>query len=197
MRNGKKGGRFYAGIFGRKSLRALNSSLQKQFDALEKQRLQLLREVSDCPIELLNKNPQADKWSINQIIQHLILAEELSQKSIKAKLLTGNFETAGMMTHVRTLLLKVFLRSSVKFKAPVAVSKIPENLALVELNQKWEQSRRQLNELLESIPQSLLNKYIFKHPVAGKMNLHGGLAFMQEHVRRHAQQIKRIIVAQK
>ncbi|MBL0047441.1 MAG: DinB family protein [Bacteroidetes bacterium] len=175
----------------------MNSSLQKQFDALEKQRLQLLREVSDCPIELLNKNPQADKWSINQIIQHLILAEELSQKSIKAKLLTGKFESAGMMTHVRTLLLKVFLRSSVKFKAPVAVSKIPENLALEELYQKWEQSRRQLNELLESIPQSMLNKYIFKHPVAGKMNLHGGLAFMQEHVRRHAQQIKRIIVAQK
>lgn len=175
----------------------MNSSLQKQFDALEKQRLQLLREVSNCPIELLNKNPLSNKWSINQIIQHLILAEELSQKSIKAKLLAGNFETAGMMTHVRTFLLKVFLRSKVKFKAPVAVSKLPENLEFTELHQRWEESRKQLYKLLEYIPPSLLNKYIFKHPVAGKMNIQGGLAFMQEHVRRHAQQITNIILAQK
>ncbi len=171
----------------------MNTKLQKRFAALEFQRIQLIQQLSTTSVRVLNKNPQPDKWSPNQIIQHLIFAEELSCKSIKAKVVTGNFEKAGIMSAVRELLLKLFLRTKIKFKAPVAVSKIPENLEFSVLQVKWEESRKQLAELLDSLPEELLNKYIFKHPVAGKMNIYGGLAFMQEHVRRHAKQINNMI----
>ena len=70
---------------------------------------------------------------------------------------------------------------------------IPEGIAIEELTLRWNNSRMQLKELLESLPESLLDKYIFKHPVAGKMNIYGGLDFLKEHVRRHEFQIKKLL----
>lgn len=175
----------------------MEAQLQKLFNDLETQRFQLLAYVSTIDSAKLNLIPAAGKWSINQIIYHLILAEELSYKSIKAKVLTDtNFEKIGFKHQLRVLLLRLFLRSSKKFKAPLAVSDLPDNLILSELSIKWNQSRQNLKELLESLPENLRNKSIFKHPVAGKLSIYGGLNFFHEHVRRHHNQILKIASAQ-
>lgn len=172
----------------------MEKKLLRQFDALEKQRQQLLQRISSLNDEQLNKIPAADKWSINQIIFHVILAEELSYKSIKAKVISSkDFQKASAMSFVRSALLKLFLRSSKKFKAPLIVSEPPLKSNLSDLIIKWEEVRLLMKELLESLPPHLLNKYIYKHPAAGKMNIYGGLDFMYEHTRRHETQISRII----
>ena len=97
------------------------------------------------------------------------------------------------MNWVRQVLLRLFLRSSKKFKAPTAVSQMPLQSKLSDHILKWQEDRILLKDLLESLPESLLDKYIFKHPVAGKMTIYGGLSFFHEHVRRHELQIKKIV----
>jgi DinB superfamily len=171
----------------------LEKKLQNQFHELEKQRSELLQKLGSLSPEVLNKTSVDSKWSPNQIILHLILAEQLSYKSIKAKLIKGNLEKAGIMSSVRAILLRLFLRSNIKFKAPVAVSLLPSNLDFNTLLEDWSKSRLQFEEMLESLPDHLLTKYIFKHPAAGKMNIYGCLTFMKEHIRRHEQQVVKII----
>ena len=130
---------------------------------------------------------------MNQILLHLILAEEISVKSVKAKIITSqNIEKAAWMNPIRVFLLRVFLRSSKKFKAPKAVSDLPQKLEFTELAERWSVARKNLNDLLESLPEKLLNKSIFKHPVAGKLSIYGGLSFIEEHVRRHQKQIHQL-----
>ena len=168
----------------------MDNKLKSKFDALEKQRAALVAYLLGSSQVLLNKNPDSLHWSPLQIIQHLILAEELSLKSVKAKLLLGKFEKAGAMAMVREIGLILALRSPIKYAAPAAVSKLPENLDLNLLIEQWEKVRMDWKELLESIESRLLMNYLFKHPVAGKLKLGGGLSFMYEHVNRHEKQIK-------
>lgn len=171
----------------------METQLQNQFNKLENQRFQLIEFVKSISHLEQNRIPSQGKWSVNQILLHLILAEELSVKSIKAKIITSqNIEKTGWMNSIRVLLLRIFLRSSKKFKAPKAVSDLPQHLEFKELAERWNVARKNLNDLLESLPETLLNKSIFKHPVAGKLTIYGGLSFIEEHVRRHQKQIHQL-----
>ena len=112
----------------------MEKKLLQKFEALETQRNQLLEHLSHYSSDQLNTILSPDTWSVNQIICHLMLAEELSCKSIKAKVVSNShFEKAGIMSGIRTLLLKISLRSPRKFKAPLAVSKMPEKSEFSDL----------------------------------------------------------------
>ena len=60
----------------------MDSKLHELFERLEKQRINLLLQLESYPNEKLNLPAANNKWSVNQIIEHLILAEEISIKSI-------------------------------------------------------------------------------------------------------------------
>jgi len=168
----------------------VENKLNQLFERLEKQRINLLLQLETYPNERLNLPAANNKWSVNQIIEHLILAEEISIKSIQAKVLTAkHFESTGLRTAVRKFLLRIFLRSPIKFTAPALVSNPRNTTDFSELKTKWATVRQQLKELLEWLPEHVLTKCIYKHPVAGKMSIYGGVDFMYEHVRRHRQQI--------
>jgi uncharacterized damage-inducible protein DinB len=172
----------------------VNSKLHELFERLEKQRINLLLQLETYPNEKLNLPAANNKWSVNQIIEHLILAEEISIKSIQAKVLTAkHFEPTGLRTAVRKLLLRIFLRSPLKFTAPALVSNPHSTTEIADLKTKWDTVRIQLKELLEWLPEHVLTKCIYKHPVAGKMSIYGGLDFMYEHVRRHRLQIFKVL----
>jgi hypothetical protein len=172
----------------------VNSKLNELFERLEKQRINLLLQLETYPNEKLNLPAANNKWSVNQIIEHLILAEEISIKSIQAKVLTAkHFEPTGLPTAVRKLLLRIFLRSPLKFSAPALVSNPHSTAEIADLKTKWDTIRIQLKELLEWLPEHVLTKCIYKHPVAGKMSIYGGLDFMYEHVRRHRLQIFKVL----
>lgn len=172
----------------------MDSKLHELFERLEKQRINLLLQLESYPNEQLNLPAANNKWSVNQIIEHLILAEEISIKSIQAKVLTAkHFESTGLHTAVRKLLLRIFLRSPLKFTAPALVSNPHSTTEIADLKTKWDTVRIQLKELLEWLPEHVLTKCIYKHPVAGKMSIYGGLDFMYEHVRRHRLQIFKVL----
>ncbi|HRH63807.1 MAG TPA: DinB family protein [Bacteroidia bacterium] len=172
----------------------MENKLNQLFGRLEKQRINLLLQLEAYPNTRLNLPTENNKWSVNQIIEHLILAEEISIKSIQAKVLTAkHFESTGLHTAVRKFLLRIFLRSPLKFSAPALVSNPTNTTDFSELKTKWAAVRQQLKELLDWLPAHVLSKCIYKHPVAGKMSIYGGLDFMYEHVRRHRQQIVKVL----
>jgi len=64
----------------------MNSRLQSLFDTIETQRHILLSSLRNLPSEKLNYH-SVNKWSINEIISHLIAAEKLSLQYISKKML--------------------------------------------------------------------------------------------------------------
>lgn len=161
------------------------------------QRLQgLLDELSSYDNETLNRKPADGGWSALQVMHHLILAEEGSVKYVKKKLsFNPDLQTAGFSSAWRAYLLNFYFTLPFKFKAPPGVGDgvLPEKSDFKEVSGRWLASRKAMREYLESLPEDMFRKSIYRHPFAGRMSLEGMVKFFDGHFERHRKQIGRVV----
>ncbi|HTH58113.1 MAG TPA: DinB family protein [Cyclobacteriaceae bacterium] len=170
----------------------MNGRLQSLFDAIENQRHLLLSPLKNLPPEKLNKHP-ADKWSINQIIAHLISAEQLSVSYINKKIL-GVDQTAdtGVYEELKMILLQISQRLPFRFKAPKkVVENTREEKDIAKLIEQWDAVRNELKSVLDKIEDHQIKRGVYRHIRVGLLNIQHALKFFGEHVIHHAPQIKR------
>lgn len=133
------------------------------------------------------------KWSIAEIIYHVYLAEKLSCNFIINFSFERKNQVLGIKARIRSLILNIVLNSKLKFKAPVkAIENFPEVIDPQELINKWDRSSREFREYLENFDPYKLKNFIFKHPLAGKLNILQALDFINSHMTHHKIQIERI-----
>ena len=172
----------------------MDSNLEPVFNKLENSRLQLFAKLEMKEESALNFHSGKDKWSIIQVLHHLMISEHLSIVYIKKKLTyRTNIKKTGFSAALRLFTLKLIFKSPFRYKAPKIVSKVPDNDNINQVKDQWDQTRKELKELLDSLPKEFLNKDIFKHAFAGKMNIFQALCYMDEHFRHHLKQIDRIM----
>jgi hypothetical protein len=171
----------------------MNKQHQKKFESLESSRGKLFDLLKDSTHQHLNAKPAPDKWSINQIISHLLTAETLSVEYIKKKIENASsVKRAGFKSKFRLWTLKVAFFLPLKYKAPPIAAEVPEISDLKELKEKWDVVRNDLYHILLNSDKSVLKKEIFKHLIVGKMNLQQALEFMQTHFDHHFRQIEKL-----
>jgi uncharacterized damage-inducible protein DinB len=172
----------------------LNSALHQLFENLEAQRTSLLNEIKQLSPERLNKHVPG-KWSINQILAHLMTAEQLSINYVKKKMQgIQTLENTGLWAELKLLTLKVSQRLPIKFKAPrLVVENTPTFESVEQIELAWTKTRNELKELLSRIADDQIKRKIYKHPVAGKLNIHQALRFFGEHIIHHQPQIKKLL----
>jgi uncharacterized damage-inducible protein DinB len=172
----------------------LNTKLQQIFDSLETQRHQLSASLSSLAAEKLNQQPQ-NGWSINQVIAHLITAERLSIQYLHKKIQAINeVENTGLLEELKMIVLIISQRLPFKFKAPkVVVENTTSSSSLPQLEQEWNAVRNELKTVLEKFNEDQLKRKIYKHVVAGKLNIQQTLLFFREHIIHHKRQIKRLL----
>ena len=173
----------------------MNTRLQYQFDQLERDRIGLLEKLTGYPENILNQKPGLEKWSVNQILIHLLTSERLTLLYLKKKSRgIDALKDSGLLTDLRLYLLKISQRLPLRFKAPKFLKQsTPDPVSLTELITQWNQSRVELQNFLESIADEHVRKLIYKHPVAGRFNIYQCLAFLREHFHHHLPQIDRVL----
>ena len=172
----------------------MDQHLQRSFRKLEKRSTDLLNQLRTHSTEKLSFGPVAH-WSVLQIIAHLITAERLSVMYMQKKMLgidaAGN---TGILDELKMGLLIISQRLPLKFKAPPAVvQQTTQATSLQQLEQEWNQVRKDLQALLEKIQPHQRKRKIYKHVVAGKLNAQQALRFFHEHFVHHQPQIKKLI----
>lgn len=173
----------------------MNTYFLPTFNELERQRIDILNRVKDLSEEKLNYAPPG-KWSINQILTHILVAEQLSVMYMKKKSLgSGQLQNSGLSAACRIIVLQASQRiPAIKFKAPkVVVDHTPPAFPLNELAVQWETHRQKLKAFLESIDEKNKRKLIYKHPVAGMLDARQAVVFFREHIIHHWPQIKRLL----
>ena len=152
-------------------------------------------ELSKTSSEKLFLRPSKNKWSVNEILTHLVTSEQLTLRYIKKKSLgVDDLSNSGFGEKIRYAVLKVSQRLPLKYKAPEnVVLHTPGAMELAELNTVWSNARKDLEQFLESITDVNIKKLIYKHPVAGRFDILQCLKFMREHYRHHLPQIKRLL----
>lgn len=172
----------------------MNKTLQHLFQALEDQRLALLQSVSQIPKDRLNRHPDG-KWSVNQIIGHLISAERLSVSYLNKKI--QGIEVArntGLVEELKMAALKISQRLPLKFKAPrVVVENTPAETDFKKLEEEWTHVRVELKLVLERVEDRHIKRKIYRHVRAGMLNIQQALQFLKEHVGHHAPQIRNLL----
>lgn len=176
----------------------MNASLNQQFNQLETERKNLFNELKYYTDETLNKKPSPEAWSAAEVVAHLVAAEELSLKYLQKKTLdTSREQSEGFKNKWRWLLVKIVFAVPLKFKAPEAVEPKIGYQSLNDLEAQWTNIRSQTLELLQRLTDKELNKTLWKHASAGKLNLHHMIQFFGIHFRRHKKQIERTLEAVK
>lgn len=172
----------------------MNTKLRQLYDSLESQRIKLIDSLKNLPLEKLNQQPEG-KWSINQIIAHLITAEKMSVMYLTKKIQGVNeVENSGFFQELKMLGLIVSQRLPFKFKAPkVVVENTSASTDLKQLEQEWNSVRKEMETLLEKIKDDEVKRMIYKHVRAGKLNIQHALIFFREHIIHHQPQIKKLL----
>lgn len=173
----------------------MNSELKNLYDQVLKDRTTVLQEVYVLTEQQYRSNPRPGKWSISQILTHVLTSEQLSlgymMKKAKGIDAVGN---SGILESIKMWLLKVSQRMPINYSAPkVVVANTPEALSKEALRQKWLQHLHDLNAFLETIDDKNIRKKIYKHPVAGRLDARQALQFFQEHFHHHMPQIWRCV----
>ena len=100
---------------------------------------------------------------------------------------------AGFKSTLRYLLIKFVLNSPIKVKAPKGVDNVPEVTTIEQIKQGVNKNLQALEEFINRYPVELNQKAIFKHPLAGRINLYQTIQFLNDHLMHHDRQIRQII----
>lgn len=172
----------------------MNSKLERLFNSLENQRAVLLNQLKTLSSEQLHYAPEG-KWSVSQILAHIITGEKLSVQYLNKKILgIHEAKNSGFIEEVKMIVLKLSQRLPFKFKAPRSVvEKTPSYQDLQDLIIEWNQVRGELKILLEKFQDDQIRKKVYRHVRAGLLNVQHALMFFSEHIVHHTPQINRLI----
>jgi len=174
----------------------MNPAFQKVYDELERQRETILNSVKNVSVEKYNRPRAEGKWSLGQILTHILTAEGLSISYMKKKYQGADqTDNSGIMASLRLILLIISQRIPVlKFNAPkVVVENTPPVLPFQTLIENWDAQRNDLKLFLERMEEKNYKKLIYKHPIAGRLDTRQAMIFFGEHIIHHTPQIKQII----
>lgn len=150
--------------------------------------------LQELPADELRKKPDAGRWSLLQIMEHLAGSEAVGLQYLQRKEY-ALLQNRGMLpAGIRAIILKLALLSPLKFKAPPVLATFPTNTTQPEeLFTQWQQTRTGLSAYLNGIPAGKKDALLFKHPVAGPLTPHQMLVFMADHLHHHRRQARQLL----
>ncbi len=172
----------------------MSTRLNTQFNELEKSRKALFDSLQKYPDEVLNKQPAPGKWSVVQVMEHLMASEGASLQYLKKKTLdTSRAQPAGFKGQWRLFITKLIFYSPASFGAPSALEPPATFIPLKQVEADWAKLRGDTFQLLSKLSETELKKELWKHIISGKMNIYQMLEFFGIHFKRHQKQIERTL----
>lgn len=172
----------------------MNAKLKQLFDSLERQRTEAEGHLKNLTLEKLSAHAPG-KWSLAQVYSHLITSEQLSIAYLKKKSQgIKDLKNSGLLEELKMLVLIASQRLPLKFKAPnVVVEKTSVYQTVEQIIEAWGNTRKQMVELLDTFDEKHLNRKVYRHPIAGMLNIKQAMGFFREHIIHHTPQIKRLL----
>jgi uncharacterized damage-inducible protein DinB len=177
----------------------VNAQLRQIFARLQNDTNSLLKQVMSVSSATYYHKPSQTKWSVAEILTHLLTSEKMSLRYLQKKSLGVAAEkNTGFTENARFVLLMISQYLPLRYRAP---KKLLENTPLPlpygELVRQWDLTREELRVFLEQLDEAHLQKRIFRHPRVGMLNIGQTLRFMRAHVHHHQPQIEDILVTKK
>lgn len=158
---------------------------------LDRTRDALLAAVARVPAELAALRPEADRWSVAEVVEHLRIVEAgvgrlLGKLGKHAETLGPEASTASVLSSLDRYALRSPERriSAPDVVAPTGAITLAEGLAGLA------ESRRRLLDLVQRVSGRALDEVGASHPLLGRLSFYQWLLFLAQHEERHSIQIR-------
>lgn len=169
------------------------ADLTAGFERMEATKATLLKSLATLDAATLNRKPDADTWSILQVIAHLTKSEGGTLQYIKKKTQDPTaLPKAGLLPWFRIGALVMGINSPLKFKAPAAIAEVPESGDFQAASFAWAEVREDWREFVHAFPPVLHDRLIFRHPFVGLLGPAQTMIFLNQHLGNHVRQIASI-----
>ena len=166
-------------------------TLAERLHRIEGKRERLLAGLATLPPRVLEAHPLPGKWSIAEIVEHLVISEEG---------VIGDFarlaDRKALARNAKNRMLYIAVMGVLRFDIPVQVPsrgmKPVGGRTLAQLGAAWELNHARLRAFVHTVNPGRLRDAIFRHPVAGPLTLGQGLLMLETHLDRHIRQIRRL-----
>ncbi len=167
------------------------SKLQKELETQEGVYKALLDDLAEMDSDQLVQRPIPHKWSLLEIIEHLVLAERevLDYLPDPSQLIEGERD---LKAHLSYLMVMAVLGLKIPVKAPSQGMLPKGNTSLEELRRQLEEIQDWLRDYVNDQESNGLRKAVFRHPVAGAMTVGQTIHLRRVHLNTHLSQIKRL-----
>ncbi len=170
------------------------SRLRARLADIDRRRLALLDELEGMDPALLARRPRADRWSIREIVEHLVLAERDVLRGMPdvSALREGR---RGLRTRLAYPLVMSVLRFGIPVRVPSRAMVPAGDIPLAELRAMWDENHRWLREYVDGLDRRGLRRAVFRHPVTGPITVRQAVAMLDAHLKRHRGQIRQVLGA--
>lgn len=165
--------------------------LRRMLDELARQRLSLIGRLSVYAEEWLTTRPHPGAWSLREVAEHLMLAEEATLASIRRMRACLPLRERWHHPLMRRLVSRA-LRSALRIPVTGRTLTPRGTAPLVEIARQWSAVHDAWRDYLEGLPAREFGAPIFRHPLRIPMTASQTLAFLQQHHEHHLAQIARI-----
>ena len=172
----------------------MRTELESSLEEFEAAKDEVLRRVAEVDIEKLGERPFEGKWSILEILEHLVVAEyETFHK------LPDYSEVDEMTQSLRNrLMLRIVmfvLGRRIRVKVPAKAMEPKGMMTFETINERWDENHRWMRGFVDQLSDEELDRMYFAHPVAGPMDLAQSIELGRVHLRNHTEQIDKRLEA--
>jgi uncharacterized damage-inducible protein DinB len=164
--------------------------LSARWDLLEDQRQRMLSMVENLTTEQLHFSPGPNRWSILQVLQHVVMGESRMRQSeaeLKDNPLREHLQPGEMVK-----IVKEFLEKDLVDAVPDTAMEPDGNTTLEEMRSLWQEERLAMATLLDTVNEKNRNLVMFSHVASGPMTALQMLEIAEAHMGTHTRQIERL-----
>ena len=168
------------------------AELQYRFDQLEDRRRSLIAKLKSLKDDQITRKPSQDRWSLLQVIQHIILGERgarLSERELRDNPIRGQLKPGKLIAVVRDILDR-----DMPVVVPDASLEPDGKTSFPVLLEQWDKERQILVDLLDTVNPETRDTVMFSHPAAGPMPARELLDLALSHFDYHQRQIERLLI---
>jgi uncharacterized damage-inducible protein DinB len=171
---------------------------QELLDHLDSTRARLERSFQATPPAGREQRPGPDRWSIAEIVEHLVIVESRIFKMLDDSLTPERLRELGPDTETSPILATLDVARLVDRtnKIMSGETSLPKGgVASVDSWAQLQERRKELKAKLQEVDGYALGGVQFSHPRLGSMTLYQWVAFLGAHELRHAAQIDEVHAA--
>jgi hypothetical protein len=162
----------------------------RMFEEIERERLELVRELGEWPVERQNFRPAEGAWSAVEVVDHVVGSEAATIADVRLGL--RNPQVLGEEERPGLAVLERALRSERSFKVPAGGVHPDRQRSLSEVASLWEEERSELRVVVEGLTPEEAGNGVFRHPFAGWMTVEEVLKHFSDHLYHHQFQLARL-----